>query len=276
MPGEVHETMIAKLVRETERQLERIASPLHPHPPSQQPSSSSFAKEIKDERSTTITFEDPEYGRHDPDEQFRHSLAQYPSVVLEVSHSEKRKDLPRLADEYILGSDGNITMLIGVDIDYRGTKKSTLSIWQPQIIRNGDGEMELVAVQTVTDQILRHEDGRPNTCEDAGLHLQLQDFAPKSVVKEYKQPMNETIFIPAITLCSYLERAEEACARVKRREGVVDHMKNEFLKRKRPITPPEKLSASDKERFRNERKRVMDKLEKVDESWKGESSNDDR
>jgi hypothetical protein len=45
--------------------------------------------------------------RHEPDAVFEHLEAQYPGVVIEASFTQKRKDLPRLADSYILGSDGN-------------------------------------------------------------------------------------------------------------------------------------------------------------------------
>lgn len=43
-----------------------------------------FAGAVRDGGSTTITFDDPEYERHDPDASFRHSNAQYPGVVVEV------------------------------------------------------------------------------------------------------------------------------------------------------------------------------------------------
>lgn len=69
---------------------------------------------------------------HMPDAQFHHKEAQYPGVVLEVSYSQKRKDLPKLADNYIVDSEGSIKVVIGLDIEYRGSRKATVSIWRPK------------------------------------------------------------------------------------------------------------------------------------------------
>lgn len=113
--------------------------------------SANFARDIRDSRSNTITFDDPEYGRHDPDASFRHSGAQYPGVVIEVAYSQKARALPRLADDYILGSDDNIRVVVGLKIEYLH-KTATLSVWKPQR-RSKGGDIELAAEQTVADQV---------------------------------------------------------------------------------------------------------------------------
>jgi hypothetical protein len=94
MPTLVHEQFIVNIVEEIQGQLKSIEG-----------ASAEFAKEISPGGSSSIKFSDQEYGKHDPDAQFEHSKAQYPGVVIEVSYSQKRKDLARLADDYILGSD---------------------------------------------------------------------------------------------------------------------------------------------------------------------------
>jgi hypothetical protein len=38
-------------------------------------------------------------------------------------------------------------------VEYRGSKKATLSVWRPRIVSNDVGEEELVAMQTVADQV---------------------------------------------------------------------------------------------------------------------------
>jgi hypothetical protein len=81
-----------------------------------------------------------------PPELKSYSRAQYPAVVIEVSYSQKR-DLPRLADDYILGSDSDIRVVIGLEVDYKG-KMATISVWRPRIQTSDTGE-ELVAEQTV-------------------------------------------------------------------------------------------------------------------------------
>ncbi len=45
-----------------------------------------------------------------------------------MSYLQKRKDLERLIDDYILRSDSNIQVVIGLDIKYKTSKKVTLSV----------------------------------------------------------------------------------------------------------------------------------------------------
>lgn len=123
MPTTLNEEFITSTVDEIHSQLRSI-----------QATSAEFAKEIRSGESASIKFTDKEYGKHDPDAQFRHSQAQFPGVVIEVSYSQKRKDLERLADDYILGSDTNIRVVIGLDIEYKTGKQATLSVWRPSII----------------------------------------------------------------------------------------------------------------------------------------------
>ena len=113
----LHEKFIPKIVEEIQVQLKSIEG-----------ASAGFAKEIGFEGSASIKFADQEYSRHDPDAQFQHSKAQYPGVVIEVSYSQKRKDLARLADDYILGSDSDIRAVVSLDIEYKTNKEATLSV----------------------------------------------------------------------------------------------------------------------------------------------------
>ena len=83
-----------------------------------------------------------------PDASFTHAKSQYPSVMIETSYSQRQKDLTRLADEYISGSDGNIAMVLGLDIEYCiGSKKASLSIWRPRLVPDPEKE-EAVLLET--------------------------------------------------------------------------------------------------------------------------------
>ncbi|KAI9762258.1 MAG: hypothetical protein M1840_001437 [Geoglossum simile] len=90
------------------------------------------------------------YGEHSPDAAFTHEGADYPSVIIETSFSQKRKDLPKLAEDYILGSLENISVIIGFDIDYCGTKEATISVWRPERGFHEDNT-EFFRVKTVVD-----------------------------------------------------------------------------------------------------------------------------
>lgn len=62
-----------------------------------------FARKITARESLEVLSEEKE--RHIPDGSFAHDDATELSVILEVSYSRKCKDLPFLADDYILGSN---------------------------------------------------------------------------------------------------------------------------------------------------------------------------
>jgi hypothetical protein len=141
--------------------------------------SAEFAREVESDGSATIDFEEPQFGSHDPDGQFRHSEANHPGIVLEVAYSQKAKDLPYLADEYILGSDGDIRAVIAIHLEYKETSNATLSIWEPRIVPNDVGEDELVAVQVVADQVSFNDEsasrGEVVVSMDQGQHIFRQE-----------------------------------------------------------------------------------------------------
>ena len=77
---------------------------------------------------------DGRYPKHTPDASFAHAGSQYPSIVIETSYSQHQEELARLADEYICGSDGNIGVVLGLDIAYGvGSKRASISIWRPSL-----------------------------------------------------------------------------------------------------------------------------------------------
>ena len=88
------------------------------------------------------------YPKHTPDASFAHADSQYPSIVIETSYSQHQKELTRLADEYISGSDGNIGVVLGLDIEYgAGSKKASLSIWRPRLVPDPE-KKESVLLET--------------------------------------------------------------------------------------------------------------------------------
>jgi hypothetical protein len=143
MPTSLHEVLARKIDDEIGKQLRRIAS--RPGP------TAKFAENILSLGSTTLIFDD-DFGKHDPDASFGLLGAQYPGVIIEVSYSQKRKDLPRLADDYILGSVGRIRAVVGVDVKYGG-KRATLSIWRPGIV-NDTGEEVLMVHEVLSDEVV--------------------------------------------------------------------------------------------------------------------------
>jgi hypothetical protein len=87
-----------------------------------------------------------------PDACFGHVQEGGPSVVIEVSCAERRKDLPRLAFDHIVGSRARISAVIGFDIECTGTKRATVSVWKPKVVDN-EGVLYLQVEQAVKSEV---------------------------------------------------------------------------------------------------------------------------
>ena len=166
------------------------------------------------------------YPTHSPDASFICRGAGYPCVVIETSFSQKRKDLPDLAEDYIIGSCGNIRLVVGLDIEYRSSKRATVSVWESQEGFDEDGVPYLCAIKIVNDEVrflvlasisaavltpkplklFRNDDSSP-VMSNAALTLPLSAFTPPgtTLVRSLKDIV---VSIPYRDLCSYLEDAE--------------------------------------------------------------------
>jgi hypothetical protein len=74
-------------------------------------------------------------------------------MVFEISYLQKRNDLPKLANMYIVESNGSTCVAVELDIGYNGkqAKRATMSIWRLEHVVGAQGQKELAAKQTVTD-----------------------------------------------------------------------------------------------------------------------------
>lgn len=115
--------------------------------------SAAFARAGVARGSPTLDFTKTGYGRHDPDAHFRHLKAQHPGVVMEVSNSQKQKHMPCIAEDCILGSDGDTRRFICFDIGYPNSKKATMLDRKPSIVLDEAGEPELIVEQTIADMV---------------------------------------------------------------------------------------------------------------------------
>ena len=86
--------------------------------------------------SESVTASDKEQYRC-PDCSFRHRNCRDSSVVIEISHPQKRLAMNCLAEDYIFGTNGNIKVVIGLHIEYQGRQKATMSVWVPKITSEG-------------------------------------------------------------------------------------------------------------------------------------------
>ena len=72
--------------------------------------------------------------------------------MIEVAYLQSKKEgvksLAKLADQYIVESSGVVKMVICLALEYRGTKKATISAWSPKSVRDQENEY-LVASETM-------------------------------------------------------------------------------------------------------------------------------
>ena len=272
MPSGVHEGLLASVTDNIVQQLHLIAEENSP--------ASEFARQINHMRSSTITFSDPEYGRHDPDDTFFYLKAQFPNVIFEISFSQKRKDLARLADEYILGSDGSVRVVVGIDIDYKD-KSAMLLMWRPQVQVNNAGKEELVIHQALSDQVCLHffylaytylsqefRTAKGEVSSHTGLRLQLKDFVPPSLLPKDTN-LGRDIFISSADLCAYLCKAELIVSDIKEKRGIKESLKPGMEKRRLSSSSIEELSTDDEARFQHKEKRDAKRSGSGDKAYRG-------
>lgn len=133
MPTPLHEIVCAEVVREINRQLEAISDCPE----------AGFAQKIKPFASSRVELPEVINGEEryiirEPDASFGHTKARFPGVVVEICYSQKRRAIRDLVDDYILCTDGSINAVVCLDIEYRRTKKATISVWRPAYrVENG-------------------------------------------------------------------------------------------------------------------------------------------
>ncbi|TKA62551.1 hypothetical protein B0A49_14008 [Cryomyces minteri] len=184
--------------------------------------------------------------KRSPDKTFQHDEAVHPAVVMEVSYSQKRKDLPRLADSYMMDSKFNIKCVVGLDIEYKRRGRdadeerageAVVSIWRPGTEEEGD-EIVDVCKQVVENDVFRSGDRHS---QQGSLVLMLADFVPTLLLSRLPEAeRNLRIEIPYTTLAEFLSQAEKTQVKYEKGEGLLEpEPKNP---RKRKLTPDPELS----------------------------------
>jgi hypothetical protein len=113
-----------------------------------------LAHEIGSLSSARLKFRVPDqnYDKHEPDASFRRRGSKFPGLVIEISWSQRRLNLPRLAREYIRKSDGLIRTVVGIDVGYRNAASATLSVWRAEF-GHSNGEETINAAKVAINQV---------------------------------------------------------------------------------------------------------------------------
>jgi len=216
-----------------------------------------FAREVQSRGSPKI--EGLPGGSHHPDGSFGYKDA-LPSCILEVSYSQKRRDLPLLADEYIQGSNGRTQVVIGIDLEYKG-KEARVILWRPRFSEE-NGEVAIEAAKTESG-IFRAADGSLVNGERI-LRIRLKDFGYWPKCRNIDDIHGE-ITIPFSQLYELVQKGE-AC--VAGEDAERRQIQQESYRRpKRARSPPEQLEESDEKRFKAMEEEVEKQLSDLDEDY---------
>jgi hypothetical protein len=198
-------------------------------------------------------------GSHMPDASFKHEKARRFGVIIEVSHSQKGKDLPYLADDYILGSQGLTQLVIGIDLEYleKKGKEAKVIIWRPRYLQE-DGTTVLEATQTDEGGVFRAADGSLVDGERA-IHIGLKDFGNSDDYPGIDNVEGE-ITISFSQLYDMVRRGEATTQSGKQE----DIGPPGLVMRERVRSPPEELHATDEKRFKEAEDEVNEQLYEQD------------
>ncbi|EGU82011.1 hypothetical protein FOXB_07477 [Fusarium oxysporum f. sp. conglutinans Fo5176] len=180
------------------------------------------------------------------DIQFHYPGARYPGIVVEV-YSQDGKDLRRLAQDYILYSNGDIKLVIGIDLSYRG-KPSTVSLWRPKFTESEDG-LDLETFEHVHEMPFRSSDGDVLN-PDQSLTIDIREFATDELSETWP---TATINIPFSRLA---QNAQDAQQRQKEQEPLrpddsVKSRRRPIRKRRWSSSSVEELRSEDEAKYSN-------------------------
>lgn len=126
MSTSIHDIFTEFVVEEITSQLRRIS---HAHI-----ETAAIVDMIRSETTSDVYLYEHEpingrYSKRSSDASLAHANSEYPSIIIETPYSQGQKDLARLADDYVCGSDGNISVILGFDIEYdTRSKRASASI----------------------------------------------------------------------------------------------------------------------------------------------------
>ncbi|KAJ6160271.1 hypothetical protein N7470_004879 [Penicillium chermesinum] len=231
MPSPLHDTFCARIVDEVSKQIRQYQqnSPV-----------ADFAKEVEHFATSRILIPEaaqdgkPTFSRREPDASFGHRQAHFPGVIMEVCYSQKSRCISHLADEYILNTDGSVNVVVAFDVQYKGSRKATISVWRPEYITT-EGVEEFRTTAVIDAQPFRTDTGDP--AEGIALRLSLRDFATEEL-SQGKAGLDYEILVTSKQLCEFLSSAEARQQVQTQRQGSINRIRPGALKRRRPQTPP--------------------------------------
>ncbi|KAI9854725.1 MAG: hypothetical protein M1824_006607 [Vezdaea acicularis] len=241
MPTTIHEVLLNQVSFNIQVQLDAIRRRTGL-------AGAAIAKQLYFTGSSDVLLQDTQKDKRSPDIQWCHDRGP-PPLIIEVSYGQSKKNLSQLADDYIVGSLGNIGTVVGIDIEYRGTREARVMKWQRDIVVADD--VTYLKSKQVSNEIFRYVNGDTSP---GNFVLRLEDFASLGLQDVSQEDKATTITISHETLSEYLNEAEKL-----HRNMMEDSKNHTYLSTKnlppnikmcpRPKTPPEEIEAADEAEF---------------------------
>ncbi|CAI6338145.1 unnamed protein product [Periconia digitata] len=246
MPSPLHDIFAIRLQEVIARELKNSTTQEDIRP---------VIERIRIATTSDIRFSDTSIeGKKSPDGSFRFTGTKYPPLVIEVANSQKRRDLPRLAESYIERTKGRTKTVIAIDLEYRDPSKraahslpprsAVYSIYRYRLVRDEQtGDWQREAHAEIEEQQFSTED---TVTADGSMCLLLSDFCPDGTVSETN---DRTITISHAELARLLTEAEEEENTAEAPSSPILSEKNIPFVSKRKRTPTPKLVSEDEEAF---------------------------
>lgn len=234
MPSKVHDLFTNLVVLEIHRQIDTAIVEF-----SKSSSTSPLARFLQDVKGTTTSdVEASDNPRHQrsPDASFCVTGAQFPGVVIETAYSQGAKSLRRVADDWVMLSDGSVKMVIGLEIGYRAKKTANVTdkvfVWEPKL------KTEIVPVLTsecTLNYEFRGDDDSLQILNDA-LTIPLCALAPLVMLEDYgiakTQHSLSVVSISMTALEALLGQARDDSELVRARQGYKEVLPPQTVKRR--------------------------------------------
>ncbi|KAI9769341.1 MAG: hypothetical protein M1840_004042 [Geoglossum simile] len=246
MPTTVHELNTTRIVDEIKSRIKQFSAQCAL--PSALPA---FLDVIENKSSSDIfAHDDPDHKRS-PYAAFSHPDDQFPGIVIETSYSQAVRKVEKRADEYIMMSDGNIKMVIGLDVEYRPNNQQvdTVSVWRPACGQDQEGPF-LSAECILDHEPFRDAKSKTPINPNRALTIPLDAFATTLTLRTHSIPLTDRMG-----------------KRTRNFEGVMEPTVVGRRKRKRAPTPPETMTREDKRAWKRKERLGEKKAEEEDESW---------
>lgn len=274
MPTATHEKFIGSIRDEISAQLKLRAK--------QSDTLGDWLKNIESRESTTVGLSSGnsshlnQQSSRDPDTSFGHEDAAFLGLVIEVAYTQKSRELPKAAEDYILDTNGNVQMVVGFD-----TKNAKMYIWRPNLQVTSEGGYELSStesLQTVSTgfvrfqkflttkryQVFRNSEGVQNESA-ASLTITPADFANRAL--QPPDHMQEVIVtITPQQMCLFLHKAERLSKSIEC-GGSADVLPPQTKKRRRESTPPEEITSRDEAAYHAQETLEEERAAQADKDW---------